>query len=1067
MIMNWKQLRLVLVIAVCSFALIACQGSRARISVGKAEETLAEIVDFNGEVHASQDVDRLRELISDTNQRLSEGANSEALDLANQARELADETLQNVLREEARASWDEAQQQIQIGNRNNLRSREPSIAANNDELLSQGQALRAEADPDYREIIRVSREVIQNVNTGISSVRLEAERAKVSASNKLRELKNENASRYDPLSLVNVQDTIENGDQEFNERNDYISARTQYNEAYNQAEIGLTNVQRAKGEENIAIIEELVAIAFEEGAREFLPDRYNQITEEFKQMIVAFNDGRYKLVNNSADQLRPRAEVLKVDTKREAADDRITKMRQRIDDLIEAGVNQYLPGRTQPLEDIFSQAQDIRQQNTEPAFDQIRDLFEDFDDQEQRVVTAFRTLTEEAIADAKESLSKTATVYSTAENIFDQNNENVPADMQPFIERKQMLRRTLGTEIDQTRDRIRDAESRMDQNQFRTSIELAREQERNSEDILNRIYEVVSGNAVIELSNLISLYEREGARVYAPSELERSRSDLNAVKAARDREDYIEASTIAAQSRANIELMAQRISGRAVEDIAEARSLFEDVNDARTEKYSADLLRQVKELLNQAEAELQQEKLKIALELADQANALSRQALEQANRMSAEDAIENASTKINRANSAEASLYAGRLMEQARQLFGQANQLQSNANYVEAENLANSASVRAEQALYKRINDAETAIADAKAVGGWEYKNSDLSQASSNARIAREMLEQGLYDESAELARKAESKAESVASSTRRNNYHEAVNRIQDNLNVGTAQGINYFQFGDSVEVRRELSAIQDDWKLDDYDLIMARLNNLERRLRGTLDTTDDVVTAVADQQQARLNQLVNFGANDFAGDLVVNANNNLKFARIDYENGLYKSAHSNLDDAIQTIDTIDLRYQQESYSDSVENIFSRYEQAQYKFRNILSLEPSEVKALAFGSYSRGNLVAIAGQSTPADFREDVEELYAETVSLSPPPNLVQTHESVVRAINEGRIASIRFEKFLILNEASVDEASRLIDTAYADINRSNQIVRDLRREFFDNEVEFRLVTYEDLVRGN
>ena len=41
-----------------------------------------------------------------------------------------------------------------------------------------------------------------------------------------------------------------------------------------------------------------------------------------------------------------------------------------------------------------------------------------------------------------------------------------------------------------------------------------------------------------------------------------------------------------------------------------------------------------------------------------------------------------------------------------------------------------------------------------------------------------------------------------------------------------------------------------------------------------------------------------------------------------------------------------------------------------------------------------------------------------------------RVHESVISALNEGRIAAIHFEKLIILNEASNVEAERLIDEA-------------------------------------
>ncbi len=1058
-----KHLLRTTVLITISASFLACQDSRARIALTKAQNMQNEIADFDGPDHAPQEIQQLQTLISDATTRLDSGQTSEGFDLANQARELATRTLAQVEQAEAQDSWTQALRSIQIGDTNNLRSRNPEIYRNIEAQLQEGEKHRVDAK--YREIIRVSRLIMQNVQTGIQPVRDEAERAQFDANQKLRELKQQQAQKYDPVSIVNVQDAINNGEAMFNDRSDFLAATSAFEEASNLAEQGLNNVKRAKGEEQIKTIEELVAVAFDEGAVRFMPDAYNQLIEDFRRMILDFNEGRFSRVNNAAEQILPRAELLKVDTKREAADDRILQMRNAIDDLVEAGVEQYRSGRTQPLEQIVSKARTTRQENTEAAFDSVKEQFGEFNTQKERVIEDFRSLTEDELAQARESLSKTSAVFATAKGILTRDITTVPEDMAPFIERKNALRAELEANINDSNTQLQSAEARLGEEKYSTAIEMSRAQKRRAEVLLENIYEVVSGSAVIELSNLISRYEREGARLYAAAELERSLTELDAVKAARQEPNYFKASELAAAARANIELMEQRISGRAVENIADAEATLQKVSGDKTQKYSADILVQVKQRIDDAKSELQAENLKLALEYADEAKSLSEAAFEQANRLAATDALEAARVQIATAETAKAPLYAGRLMETSRQLFGQASKLQANGSFEKAEELALLSRERAEQALYKRIIDAETAIADAKAVGGWDLQSDSLSKASSNVRISRQLLEQGDYSGSASLASSAESNALSVAQSSRQHNYHEAVRRIQENLDKGTAQGINYFQFGDSVEVRRRLADIQNSWNIDRYDFVMAELNKLERELRGTLDTTDDVVATVASQQEQRLNGLVEIGAEDYAADLVENARKNLKYALVDYNNGLYKSAHSNLNNAITSINTIENRYQMETYTNTVEELFARYESAQTKFRNVLSLSPTEVKALAFGTYSRGNNLAIAGQARPADFRAEVEQIYAEALSLKAPANMIPVHENVLRGLNEGRIAAIRFEKFLILGEASRGEAENLIDTAFVNINTSNQIINDLRQQFFTNEIEFRLVTYSDLAR--
>src|SRR5690606_22022250 len=99
-------------------------------------------------------------------------------------------------------------------------------------------------------------------------------------------------------------------------------------------------------------------------------------------------------------------------------------------------------------------------------------------------------------------------------------------------------------------------------------------------------------------------------------------------------------------------------------------------------------------------------------------------------------------------------------------------------------------------------------------------------------------------------------------------------------------------------------------------------LLKLEGKLRSTLDTTGDIVELVATQQSKRLDRLVDAGAVDFSADLIDRARNNLKYALIDYQKGQYKSAHSSLNAAINDINEIQRRFDQENYFETLEEIF-------------------------------------------------------------------------------------------------------------------------------------------------
>jgi hypothetical protein len=319
-------------------------------------------------------------------------------------------------------------------------------------------------------------------------------------------------------------------------------------------------------------------------------------------------------------------------------------------------------------------------------------------------------------------------------------------------------------------------------------------------------------------------------------------------------------------------------------------------------------------------------------------------------------------------------------------------------------------------------------------------------------------MEQRNYNASRSKAESAAAGAKSLTNDTKNSNVSRQIARLRGNLNDGTKQGVNFFQPEDSIEIRRELARLENMYVLDNYELTMVELQKIEGRLRGTLDGTDKLVETVAAQQGRRLDFLVEEGAAQFASVQIKEAKDGLRFALLDYERGLYKSAHSNLDRAIKMIDEIELRRSQENYSRAVEELFFEYRQLQVAFDNILSLEPQELKALAVGTNGAAQSVAITAQVTNAEFRKTIDELYGRALVIKAPEGLKPVHEGVLKAFTEGRIAALNFEKLAILSSVSVGEAHLLIDQAFIRMNNSNLLISKVQNQLISDEVRFRLV---------
>ncbi|MEQ8822690.1 MAG: hypothetical protein RLY93_20830 [Sumerlaeia bacterium] len=1049
-----KTLLIALVIST-GIGLSGCQGVRANNAIKRTQTLLEEMASLDGEEHAPDQITQIRELVNNATQQLSADNAGQALQQAQQAKDLAERTLIEVEAAEARDLWEESQREIEVADINQLNRLDTNLYQQI--ILLQEEGREARNNNEYATMINVSREIIDKVTTGLADVKASAEKAQDEAQAQLQRLRTEGGQEYTPETVISVTDSLERGTQTLEEKRDYILAENIFNDAASDATQGIENVRRLKASEEIERIENLLAVASQEGAREFLPNEFESVVKTLESLLANFADNRYNSVMVGARELRPRVEALVIDTKRAAADSRIETIRRDISDLVEGGAREYLPEQLAELEEYLVAAQEVRRRDTEEAFDEIKEIAREAADEADKINRAFDDLAAEAIRLANNRLDTVQEVYRQVPQIFEPI-EGIEG-MSSFDQAKEARTVQLGEEIEQSRQNLRVAAQRQRSGRFKSAIELSEQQARIADRLLGEVYRLVAQNAAMELANLISRYERDGARQYAEEELERSKRDLQRVKDAINRGDFLLATELASAARANVELTAQRISGRAVESIQQARAAAQGARNAKTERFSQSQLNQVADLIAQAERDLKDNRLKSAVETANQATQLARQAEATANRLAAEEAIEEAGSKIARAEAAGAALYAGPQIEAARNLLSSAQRLSSAGEFLQAEEQASASAERADQGFYRLVDEADAFIADAKAVGGWDYKTDQLAQASALTRQSREQLQAGQFEEAISKARKAQSLARDVAGSTKNYNFEEAVERIRKNLDEGEDQGINYFQVGESIDVRQRLVELQNRYDLEVYEEVMAAMQELEADLRRTLDSTDQVVETVATQQGQRLDFLIERGARNFADDLARAARRNLRLAREDYAKGLYKPAHSALDLAIDQINEIEARFLQEMYSRRMNELYREYAQAQAGFKNVLQLGPTEMKELAFGSYARGNAVAIASQLTPNEFRAQVELIYSKAAQIEPPAGLETFHEESVRALNLGRIAAIHFEKLIILDVASGREAERLIDVAYARINESNAIIADLKRDFFDDEVRFRLVT--------
>jgi hypothetical protein len=1045
------------ILATATMSMTSCSDMMAKNRLQKSTTILNRMTnELNGELHAKASIDNIRNNINKANQELTSGQSSIAKQTASSALTEAEQTLIAVLSAEANKSFNDAIEEIRVGDINNASRIEPQRYQTISDLKTRMDEQRNKNDNEA--VINTSRQIITEMKTLLNPLDTKTKRAQSTAETKLQDLKGEGGQTYAPEIVIAVQDTIGGANKIASLDRDYGLATIQFEDATRMAEAGIEQVKRARCDEQMTEINSLLATALLEGAKVYVPEQWANVERLIDTLIADFNANKYGRVLLGASEVKPKVEELVFATKKAAADARIATMDANIRELSEGGARQYLPGRTEELEAIVAEAKAIRAAETLDAFDQIKSLSLRGIETFESIERAFDTIALENIRIGSNALETTTVVFGQMGDIFDPITGEMSPDQKAFEAQKSMRSAELGQELSNARKNLQDSFLNQKDGRYRDAILLAQDVKERSEGVLNEVYHVVGHNAAIELANLITRYERDGAREYSKDDLDRSQAQLESVKTAITEGRYRESVSMAAEARANVELMAQGIAGRATVDIRDARVALRDAQSELTRKYRGGMLDQVNSLITSAENDLAGERLKSAVERAREATVLARRAQTEAYMTLAQENIDRTKATVAKASDAGAELYAGRELSDARNLLSSAQTLFLGQDYEKASSVSQTAAERADSALYKKVIDAESAVASARAVGGWEYDAASLGEAGAKIRQARQEIDSANYQAGGKLAVSARSSAESLSDDAKDKNFHDAVSRLNKNLSTGTTQGINFFQPEESAAIRTRLFQLENMYSTEKYDLVMSELSKLEGRLRGTLDTTGETVHVVADQQETRLNQLIENGARGFALGEVEEAKRNLDYARMDYRRGLYKSAHSSLQRAIGTIDEIANRRDKELYSERATELMARYGEARSGFSKVLNLGSRTLKDMAVRNGST-KAVSISTRITASEFREEIDRVYSEAVTMTAPKGYEDLHVVLIDSFSAARIAAVNFQKMAAYDVASPSEVESSVDEAYRQLNRSSDLMSEVQARLHSDARTFRDTT--------
>ncbi len=579
-----RLLTLMLLVAV---ALAGCgifgkeRGTQSRLQ--KAQSTFNDLERLEGPVHDPAGMERLQNLINQGNSLLAGRQIDQAFETSKEAVTLSEDLLPRIKAAQARAVFQRAQDDVHVATTNNLRA---DAERWNRILALQQELTTARGANNDVEIIRLADEIRAEVDAGVAQVRNRADSARIEANKMLDELRAQGGTMWDQPSVTRTESAIRDADRVYNVDKSFEEAERLFKAAQDLARTGIRNTQEAKSRRAIEDIENSLAVALDEGARDLTADEYNRVSDVLRQMNEDYDNQRFESVLSTSNQWVPRAEKLVEETKRAASQVRIAQIRTSIEDFQTGQVENYLPGRLAAINDLLVVAQQAVQPDTVEAFDQVREIYRQARNEIDRLESDFRELADAAIRRAQTRLDAASAVYSEVNTIFAPRNPETwgkqgEVSTNAMDEAREAARIQIGADLRQTADEIERARGAVAAREYSRAIIAAQQQEAQADRILDRTYQVIANNAVIQLAGLISAYERDGAAIYSPEEYRRANEGLAAVRGAIAGGDFQRAVVLAGNTRADIDLMGQAVANKAVESIRETRAIFNAILGSR------------------------------------------------------------------------------------------------------------------------------------------------------------------------------------------------------------------------------------------------------------------------------------------------------------------------------------------------------------------------------------------------------------------------------------------------------------------------------------------------------
>ncbi len=1044
--------------------LAGCNKPLASFRLRGAEKRVQEAEEKQAQQHTAELLQQTRNAINTTQNQLNQGDAVAAKESSAEAARLSKELLQRTT--EAHAIFLRDQANIWID-----RARTNQAQQENAELFAQIQENNVEGTEafgkqKYDKAIQIFGKVVDDVQYLLSALRKKATDGLAEAESLKEELIAEGAPEHAPEFINKIDQQItqirDNIEREYN----YRTALAIRDQARQTKQEGIQQTKKVKSDKQLTEIENLLDEATTLGAETYTYNLFSAITKEFENLVSQFYEENYDTVMTQAPKLKPQVEELILETKRVAAETKIKEVEGAINSLVAMEARGYLPGRVEQLEALLA---DAREQYEQEAYVESREISDRALEEEQNILQEFDDLAQQHITTASDELATAEGVYEKMEHIF---LRQIPGpwegDALALENAKQALKEELRRRVNNARVNLGMAQLQREEKDFDRAIEIARDVASEAEDVRQQTFRVVAHNAILDLSNMLSQYEGQGGRQYAASEMDKAVEMLEQSKQLLATEQYREAVRRTADTKAQIEVLVQELERVAVNRIESAQQALAQAKADRAEEYEPTAFTQALVELQAAQEALAAEGRHIAIEAAIQAENLAAEASTNALRQWVQELMAEADTLINNAREAEADRYAPEKLDRAFAIRRNLQTLYDQGQYREAVDVGAQTVQQAHEALYAKVIEAENAIAKAKRFEGWEFENARLADAMVSAKYAREMMAEGRFRLAEQHAWNALVKAEEAAVNARRDGFETRMASLAARVEDAQRKGAGYYQTQDLASLLAEMNRLRMEFDPHDYEDYAQQVDLVEAKLIALMELTPDVLKALVLDMSQRMTELEQRGAALYMPNKLAEVERKLKYAQIDYQAGKYRPSYQNAKDAWAVLDEIEQNLEEREFDAALNDLMVELSDQIRAFAPVLDMGANTLLELVIGPQGQARATSILGVRSPTDLRDSITEIGARIRRMQAPRSRETLQQEMLRMMEIAKTAASNFEKMLIMDQYTRDQAREIVQTAFLQMYQARARQQELQRmieypnpQFKPRGVE-RVVSFQD-----